>query len=276
MQAPTTNASAEKQSGMSLGSGVSSLAFVGDHVVVGSHVVIGPGAAILSDAQGLTQPASLGDHVEVGANATVMPGCAVGMGARIEPGSVVTRSVPPLAIVAGNPGRITGYVRTASRQQLGTQATESRRKARGVSASKVRGVTLHELGVAVDVRGSLSPGEFERDIPFAAKRYFLVYDVPSSETRGEHAHIACKQFCIAIAGSVHVVADDGQDREEFVLDRPDLGLYLPPMTWGVQYRYQPNSILLVFASEYYDAKDYIRDYHDFTERAAVAKGSHKD
>jgi hypothetical protein len=190
----------------------------------------------------------------------------VGLGARIEPGAVVTRSVPPLAIVAGNPGRITGYVRTASRQHTSPAGPAAPKKGKSVLASKVRGVTLHELGVAADVRGSLSPGEFERDIPFSVKRYFLVYDVPSSETRGEHAHIQCKQFCIAVAGSVHVVADDGDTREEFVLDRPDLGVYLPPMTWGVQYRYQPNSILLVFASEFYEADDYIRDYQTFIDR----------
>jgi len=241
-------------------------AFVGEHVTLGRHVRVGPGAAILSEAQGHPAPSALGDYVEVGANAIVMPGCTVGLGARIEPGAVVTRSVPPLAIVAGNPGRITGYVRTASRQHEAPASPAPVKKAKSVVASKVRGVTLHELGVAADVRGSLSPGEFERDIPFSAKRYFLVYDVPSSETRGEHAHIKCKQFCIAVAGSVHLVADDGDSREEFVLDRPDLGVYLPPMTWGVQYRYQPNSILLVFASEFYEANDYIRDYQNFIDR----------
>jgi hypothetical protein len=68
---------------------------------------------------------------------------------------------------------------------------------------------------------------------------------------------------IVVKGSVHVVADDGKNREEIVLDRLDTGLYLPPMTWGIQYRYSPDAVLLVFASDYYEADDYIRDYNDF-------------
>ena len=35
------------------------------------------------------------------------------------------------------------------------------------------------------------------------------------------------------------------------------------MTWGTQYRYSPDAALLVFASHYYDAADYIRDYAEF-------------
>jgi hypothetical protein len=60
-----------------------------------------------------------------------------------------------------------------------------------------------------------------------------------------------------------VVADDGTQRAEVLLDSPDKGIYLPPLTWGTQYRYSPDGMLLVFASEYYDPDDYIRDYADF-------------
>ena len=57
--------------------------------------------------------------------------------------------------------------------------------------------------------------------------------------------------------------DDGTERREYVLDRPDRGLHLPPMTWGIQYKYSRDAVLLVFASDYYDADDYIRDYAEF-------------
>ena len=60
-----------------------------------------------------------------------------------------------------------------------------------------------------------------------------------------------------------VLGDDGKRREEFVLDRPNVGFYMPPMTWGTQYKYSPDAVLLVFASHYYDAGDYIRDYDEF-------------
>jgi hypothetical protein len=60
-----------------------------------------------------------------------------------------------------------------------------------------------------------------------------------------------------------VVADDGVDREEFVLDSPNLAIHLPPMVWGMQYKYSADAVLLVLASDYYDAADYIRDYSEF-------------
>ena len=60
-----------------------------------------------------------------------------------------------------------------------------------------------------------------------------------------------------------VVADDGKRRREFLLDRPNLGIYLPAMTWGIQYKYSGDAVLLVFASDYYDLDDYIRDYNEF-------------
>jgi hypothetical protein len=53
--------------------------------------------------------------------------------------------------------------------------------------------------------------------------------------------------------------------QEFILDKPQIGLYLPPLTWGIQYRYSQDAVLLVFASDYYDADDYIRDYTDFVD-----------
>jgi UDP-2-acetamido-3-amino-2,3-dideoxy-glucuronate N-acetyltransferase len=35
------------------------------------------------------------------------------------------------------------------------------------------------------------------------------------------------------------------------------------MVWGVQYKYSSDAVLLVFASDFYDPSDYIRDYSDF-------------
>ncbi|MBK6510569.1 MAG: WxcM-like domain-containing protein [Haliea sp.] len=127
----------------------------------------------------------------------------------------------------------------------------------------VQGVTWHRLPLAIDLRGSLSVGEIGQQIPFEVLRYFLVFDVPSAETRGEHAHRECHQFLVCVAGEVAVVADDGKKRQEFRLDRPNLGIHLPPMTWGVQYKYSADAVLLVLASRHYSAADYIRDYDEF-------------
>jgi hypothetical protein len=59
------------------------------------------------------------------------------------------------------------------------------------------------------------------------------------------------------------VADDGVLRREVLLDQPNLGVYLPPLTWGIQYKYSQDAVLLVFASHYYEANDYIRNYEEF-------------
>lgn len=207
------------------------------------------------------QQTIIGENAVVGSNCTIYAGVTIASGAVVLSGAVVMSSVPPLAIVEGNPARITGYVHTLN--SAGNDAVIDNPRLPGSVKSKVYGVTLHNLPNIPDMRGSLTVGEFDKQIPFECKRYFVVYDVPTVETRGEHAHIACHQFLIAVKGTVHVVADDGYTREEFVLDRPNLGLYLPPLTWGIQYRYSTDAVLLVFASHYYDNGDYIRDYDEF-------------
>lgn len=202
----------------------------------------------------------------IGANATILPGITIGARAMVGAGSVVTRSVPPNAVVVGNPARIVGYVDAAK----GTPPTILGREHGvevGSTGTRVRNVTLHRLPLVNDLRGHLTVGEFGSAIPFEVKRYFLVFNVPTAEVRGEHAHRKCHQFLVATHGQVSVVADDGKEREEFVLDRPNIGLHLPPMVWGIQYKYSSDAVLLVFASEQYDAADYIRDYDIFRKEA---------
>ena len=179
-------------------------------------------------------------------------------------GAVVTRSVPPNAVVVGNPAKIVGYV-DAARGEEASVAMAMAKAEVGTSATRVNGVTLHRLPRVADIRGSLTVGEFDKSIPFAAKRYFMVFDVPSVETRGEHAHRLCHQFLICVRGSCAVVADDGAHRQEFLLDRPDVGIHLPPMVWGIQYKYSADAVLLVYASHYYDSADYIRNYAEFRQ-----------
>ena len=198
----------------------------------------------------------------IGANATILPGLTIGEKAMVGAGAVVTRDVPPMAIVAGNPARIVGYDGADSMSAEAVSATPA---AVGVSTTRVAGVTLHRLPQVNDLRGNLSFGEIANQIPFEVKRYFLVYSVPSKEIRGEHAHRSLHQFLICVHGRCHVVADDGTNRQEFVLDSPTVGLHLPPMVWGIQYKYTQDAVLLVLASDRYDPGSYIRDYSEFLE-----------
>ncbi len=233
-------------------------------VSIKSGVFIGSNATFVA-ANGNQTGGSTKTEVEMGAQigaaAVIMPGLRIGAYSVIKPGTLVNRDVPPNAIVADNPARIVGYIN--AEEKLSSPDTIGIKRSVGVETCSVRGVTLHSLPEIPDLRGSLSVGEFERTIPFAVKRYFLVYDVPSLETRGEHAHHECHQFLISVRGQCNVLVDDGKNREEIMLNRPSFGLYLPPMTWGIQYKYSRDAVVLVFASHYYDNADYIRDYGDF-------------
>lgn len=206
----------------------------------------------------------------IGSGATIRPGVTIGPGALVSDGAVVTRDVPPNAIVAGNPAHITGYANTPEVETSGPAVTAS--KADAVPALQARGARLQRLPKIVDLRGALSFGEIGTHLPFEPKRFFMVYDVPSLEVRGEHAHKACHQFLVCVKGSLSVVLDDGERRDQVMLDSARLGLHIPPMVWGIQYRFSPDAVLLVLASHCYEADDYIRNYDEFL--AAVAKNAH--
>jgi hypothetical protein len=66
-----------------------------------------------------------------------------------------------------------------------------------------------------------------------------------------------------VHGSIAVVVDDGKSREEFLLNEPHIGIYIPPEVWGIQYKYSSDAVLFVLASHEYDSADYIRDYDEY-------------
>lgn len=215
-----------------------------------------------------------GDNIVVRANARLDPACViaegvtVGQGAWVRAGAVVLRSIPPNAIVEGNPAQVVGYVDRATKenrpdprlidvQSLGNVDRPAR------IPLDVGGSALYLMRSVADTRGSLTVGEVPTEVPFSPARYFAVYGVPSVELRGEHAHKQCQQFLICLHGSCRVLLDDGERRCEVTLDRPDMGVFMPAMIWGTQYRYTPDAVLLVFASRPYEAEDYLRTYDEF-------------
>lgn len=246
-----------------------------DGVRLGSDVFIGPNVTFTNDLfpRSKQRPekfvkTKVKNGASVGAGAVLLAGVTVGSSAMIGAGSVVTKSVPDNAIAVGNPARIVGYVGTGEATNE-TGFSNVFTSARVIPAN-VKDVTYHQFPKIVDARGNLTVGEFQRDIPFEVMRYFVVFDVPSSEIRGEHAHKECHQFLVCLHGSCAVVADDGVNRQEFNLKRPEQGVYLPPLTWGVQYKYSADAVLLVFASHHYDDADYIRDYQEFLKIVNVS------
>ena len=246
--------------------------YLWDGVSIEDDVFIGPNVTFTNDKfpRSKVYPEHfLKTTVEAGASigggAVLLPGIRIGRGSMVGAGAVVTKSVPAFAIVTGNPARIIGYVEnTNEKKTLSTKnIIEHLPNEIGMKKIGVGEVSLHQMNRFKDMRGDLSVGDFVKDIPFEPKRYFLVFNVPSEKTRGEHAHFKCQQFLICVKGSCAVVVDDGKSRCEIILDSPEKGNYLPPLTWGIQYKYSSDAVLLVFASENYDSNDYIRDYNEF-------------
>ena len=240
--------------------------YIWDGITIEDDVFIGPNATFTNDPFPRSKhiPAeyaktTIKRGASIGANATLLPGISIGERAMVGAGSVVTRSVPPLAIVAGNPARIVGYEGAPSaKPQPAAIPAEA-----GIHKTQVPGVMLHRLASAADLRGSLAFSEDGKHIPFEMRRFFLVHKVPTKEVRGEHAHRTLHQFLVCIHGRCSVLADDGDRRQEFLLDDPTIGLHVPPLVWAVQYKYSPDAVLLVIASAAYDPSDYIRDYSEF-------------
>ena len=238
-----------------------------DGARIEDDVFVGPNATFTNDSfprskhyRDTPQRTLVCRNASIGANATILPGVTIGRNAMVGAGAVITRSVPPNAIVVGNPARIVGYADSVEGPP--TAAVPDVAAAR-VETTAVAGVTVHWLPLVQDLRGNLTVGEIPGDVPFVPQRYFLVHDVPSSETRGAHAHFRCAQFLVCVTGACSVLVDDGSQRMEIRLDQPRLALHVPPMVWAVQYKYSRDAVLLVLASERYDPADYIRDYDEF-------------
>lgn len=127
-------------------------------------------------------------------------------------------------------------------------------------------VKMLEFPQKGDNRGHLVIVEGDRDIPFEIKRVFYIYGSDSDVTRGQHANRKTEFVLINVAGTSKVKVKDGEGNEAiFCLNRPHTGVYLPTMVWKDMYDFSEDSVLLVLASEHYDATEYIRDYDDFVK-----------
>ena len=247
-----------------------------DGIEIGNDVFIGPNATFTNDKfprskqyPNVYMQTKVLQGASIGANATILPGITIGSNAMVGAGAVVTRSVPQGAIVYGNPARITGYANIESKEGPAQILSAKEGPEFSITETPIKGVSMYNLSTICDLRGDLIVGEFEKQIPFGVKRFFMVHGVSSKEVRGEHAHRRCHQFLICINGSCSFVADNGYQKIEIELDKPSKGIHLPPMIWGVQYKYSPDATLLVFASDYYDPDDYIRSYNEFIDSVKI-------
>jgi hypothetical protein len=132
-----------------------------------------------------------------------------------------------------------------------------------MSKHNVFDCTLFHLPQLGERNGHITAANNAVEIPFDIQRIFYLYDIPGGESRGAHAHKECHQFLIAASGSFEVLMDDGRTKKQIQLNRPNMGLHVPPGIWAAEVNFSSGSICLVLASHVYNEADYIRDYSEF-------------
>ncbi|MDD7272637.1 MAG: FdtA/QdtA family cupin domain-containing protein [Prevotella sp.] len=120
-----------------------------------------------------------------------------------------------------------------------------------------------DLPKILDPRGNLTFVEQMKHIPFEVSRVYWVYDVPSGENRGGHAHKHCREFIIAVSGSFTVTLSDGTQTHTYLLNHPYQGLLVDTDTWRTLNDFSSGAVCLVLAEDAFDEHDYIRDYEAY-------------
>lgn len=115
-----------------------------------------------------------------------------------------------------------------------------------------------------DVRGNIAVIE-KQVVPFEIKRVYYLFDVPSSSSRGGHAHKTLQQLLIPLSGSFDVILKDGKNTQTVTLNKPDKGLLIRSNTWRELENFSSGAVCLVVASEVFDEADYIRDFGKFLD-----------
>ena len=122
---------------------------------------------------------------------------------------------------------------------------------------------LLNLKIHGDDRGKLIALEEMKNLPFKIKRVYWIFDTLPDLDRGFHAHKNMEQIIVAMDGACQFILDDGKTREKVWLNRPDVGLYIGKNMWREMKHFSYGCKLMVLASDYYDEKEYIRNYDDF-------------
>lgn len=233
-----------------------------DGVTLEDDVFVGPNATFTNDPfpRSKQYPAAWGKTTvergaSIGANATILPGVTVGAGAMVGAGAVVTKSVPPRAIVAGNPARVIGYARSGEPEPVASTRA---------STDLPHGVELRPVPLTRGLEGATA--ELARAVPFDVASCTLDFDVPAAARRAS-ALTAVQRFVVCIRGAMSVVIDDGARRANVELRGPDFGLLVPPRVWLSQERCAEQTVVLTFASGEASDDERITDYASF--RASV-------
>ena len=124
-------------------------------------------------------------------------------------------------------------------------------------------ITTFDFEEHGDERGILISLEENKNIPFTLRRCYFMYNTQPGVSRGFHAHKTLKQVLVCVRGQCRILLDNGHEKAEVLLDRPNKGLYLSSRVWRVMTDFSEDAVLMVLADQLYDESDYIRNYDDF-------------
>ena len=129
----------------------------------------------------------------------------------------------------------------------------------------IKNYKLIKLKQIIDKKdGILSIAEEKVQIPFKIKRVYHIYGLNNiSANRGYHAHKRLEQVIFCINGSFKLMIDDGTNKKNLILNNPNKGVYIGKKLWHTMSKFSRNCIMLVFASDFFNESDYIRDYDNF-------------
>jgi len=115
--------------------------------------------------------------------------------------------------------------------------------------------------------GHLFVGEMLRDVPIKIKRFYIINNLFNDKAmRGKHAHKKLEQYIFCLNGSFVLNLDDGIKKQKIIMNNPEYGIRLGPMLWHTMKGFSKDCVILVLADNYYDEKDYIRNYEDFIQQ----------
>ncbi len=135
-----------------------------------------------------------------------------------------------------------------------------------MKSRSINNVEIISIPKIIDEKGRGKLSVIEKSInPFEIKRVYYLYDVPSDDYRGGHAHKNLNQFMIALSGSFEVKIDDGSNHKKIMLNKPNQGLLIPSGIWREMDNFSAGAVCLVLASEFFDESDYFRDYNSFID-----------
>lgn len=108
-----------------------------------------------------------------------------------------------------------------------------------------------------DKRGTLIPFEYNNNCPFEIQRFFIIYNVPKNTKRGEHINIDSKNIIIAINGSCKIKCIENKKEYNFILNSPDIGLFINNNIYREIYYFSNDCILLCISDKKYNKEEYI-------------------